>query len=174
MPLYTVTTQAGVLDSPGKADLADKLSAFHAEYAAVPKNWVHIVFHEYPSGSGFTAGRPSATAATSRLMHILFSGYEPSAMECVPPNSSPPSPCATRCPNFSSDPRPPQYSQNSWGPTSIPSMPARCDCPDRLKSRFYDSLKLRLLGKRPAGRRTGHCGIGTLKIIKEQSKTASC
>jgi phenylpyruvate tautomerase PptA (4-oxalocrotonate tautomerase family) len=44
MPLYTITTQAGVLDSPAKADLADKLTAFHAEYAGVPKNWVHIVF----------------------------------------------------------------------------------------------------------------------------------
>ena len=59
MPLYTITTQAGVLDGPAKANLADKLTAFHVEYAGVPKNWVHIVFHEYPSGSGFTAGKPS-------------------------------------------------------------------------------------------------------------------
>jgi phenylpyruvate tautomerase PptA (4-oxalocrotonate tautomerase family) len=34
MPLYTITTQAGVLDSPAKTDLAGKLTAFHAEYAA--------------------------------------------------------------------------------------------------------------------------------------------
>jgi phenylpyruvate tautomerase PptA (4-oxalocrotonate tautomerase family) len=68
MPLYTITTQAGVLDSPAKTDLADKLTAFHAEYAGVPKNWVHIVFHEYPSGSGFTAGRPSPTAALTLLI----------------------------------------------------------------------------------------------------------
>ena len=63
MPLYTITTQAGVLDSPAKADLADKLTAFHGEYAGVPKNWVHVVFHEYPIGSGFTAGKPASTAA---------------------------------------------------------------------------------------------------------------
>ena len=63
MPLYTITTQTGVLNGTAKADLADKLTAFHVEYAAVPKNWVHIVFHEYPIGSGFTAGRPSPTAA---------------------------------------------------------------------------------------------------------------
>jgi phenylpyruvate tautomerase PptA (4-oxalocrotonate tautomerase family) len=68
MPLYTITTQVGVLDSPAKADFADKLTAFHAEYAGVPKNWVHIVFHEYPSGSGFTAGKPSATAALTLLI----------------------------------------------------------------------------------------------------------
>jgi phenylpyruvate tautomerase PptA (4-oxalocrotonate tautomerase family) len=68
MPLYTITTRAGVLDASAKTDLADKLTAFHAEYAGVPKNWVHIVFHEYPIGSGFTAGRPSPTAALTLLI----------------------------------------------------------------------------------------------------------
>jgi phenylpyruvate tautomerase PptA (4-oxalocrotonate tautomerase family) len=68
MPLYTITTQAGVLDDSAKADLAEKLTAFHADYAAVPKNWVHIVFHEYPIGSGFTAGRASPTAALTLLI----------------------------------------------------------------------------------------------------------
>jgi phenylpyruvate tautomerase PptA (4-oxalocrotonate tautomerase family) len=68
MPLYTITTQAGVLDDPAKANLAEKLTAFHAEYAAVPKNWVHIVFHEYPIGSGFTAGGHSPTAALTLLI----------------------------------------------------------------------------------------------------------
>ena len=68
MPLYTITTQAGVLDDPAKADLAGKLTAFHAEYAAVPKNWVHVVFQEYPIGSGFSAGRPSPTAALTLLI----------------------------------------------------------------------------------------------------------
>jgi phenylpyruvate tautomerase PptA (4-oxalocrotonate tautomerase family) len=70
MPLYTITTQAGVLDSPAKAALADELTAFHAEYAGLPKNWVHIVFHEYPGGNGFTAGRPSPTAALTVLIRI--------------------------------------------------------------------------------------------------------
>jgi phenylpyruvate tautomerase PptA (4-oxalocrotonate tautomerase family) len=48
--------------------LAEKLTAFHAEYAGVPRTWVHIVFHEYPKGSGFTAGRPSPTAALTLLI----------------------------------------------------------------------------------------------------------
>jgi phenylpyruvate tautomerase PptA (4-oxalocrotonate tautomerase family) len=68
MPLYTITTQAGVLDSPVKSDLAERLTAFHAEYAGIPRNWVHIVFHEYPIGSGFTAGKPSPTAALTLLI----------------------------------------------------------------------------------------------------------
>ena len=63
MPLYTITMQTGVLDDQAKTDLAGQLTSFHSEYAAVPKNWVHVVFHEYTVGCGFTAGRPSPTAA---------------------------------------------------------------------------------------------------------------
>jgi phenylpyruvate tautomerase PptA (4-oxalocrotonate tautomerase family) len=68
MPLYTITTQAGVLDGAAKAELADKLTAFHGEYAGVPADWVHVVFHEYPIGNGFTAGRSSPTAALTLLI----------------------------------------------------------------------------------------------------------
>jgi phenylpyruvate tautomerase PptA (4-oxalocrotonate tautomerase family) len=63
MPLYTIMTQAGVLDDAAKADLAGKVTAFHSEYAGVPQNWVHIVFQDYAVGSGFSAGRASATVA---------------------------------------------------------------------------------------------------------------
>jgi phenylpyruvate tautomerase PptA (4-oxalocrotonate tautomerase family) len=68
MPLYTISTQAGVLDKPAKENLAGKITAFHAEYAGVPKNWVHVVFHEYPIGNGFTAGKPSPTASLTVLI----------------------------------------------------------------------------------------------------------
>jgi phenylpyruvate tautomerase PptA (4-oxalocrotonate tautomerase family) len=70
MPLYTVTTQAGVLSGEAKATLAGELTAFHSEYAGVPKNWVHIVFQEYAPENGFTAGEPAATAALTLLMRI--------------------------------------------------------------------------------------------------------
>jgi phenylpyruvate tautomerase PptA (4-oxalocrotonate tautomerase family) len=63
MPLYTVTTQAGVLSGEAKARLADELAAFHADYSGVPKTWVQVVFQDYAPGSGFTAGKPSAVAA---------------------------------------------------------------------------------------------------------------
>jgi phenylpyruvate tautomerase PptA (4-oxalocrotonate tautomerase family) len=71
MPLYTITTQSGTLDGSAKSELAEQITAFHAEYAEVPRNWVHVVFNEYPIGRGFTAGRPSATAA---LMLLIRTG----------------------------------------------------------------------------------------------------
>lgn len=74
MPLYTVTTQAGVLGNAAKANLAGKLTTLHAEYAGVPKNWVHVVFHDYAPGSGFTAGEAAATAA---LTLVIRTGRSP-------------------------------------------------------------------------------------------------
>jgi phenylpyruvate tautomerase PptA (4-oxalocrotonate tautomerase family) len=68
MPLYTVTTQAGVLGSEAKAKLAGEITALHAEFSGVPKNWVHVVFAEYAPGNGFTAGEPAATAALTLLI----------------------------------------------------------------------------------------------------------
>jgi len=71
MPLYTVTTQIGVLSAESKAKLAAKVTTLHSKYSGVPKNWVHVVFQDYPPGSGFTAGLTSATAA---LILLIRSG----------------------------------------------------------------------------------------------------
>jgi phenylpyruvate tautomerase PptA (4-oxalocrotonate tautomerase family) len=68
VPLYTITTQAGVLSADAKRDLAGQLTKLHSEYAGVPPNWVHVVFQEYGVGSGFTAGKASATAALTLLI----------------------------------------------------------------------------------------------------------
>ena len=68
MPLYTVTTQCGVLSNDAKADLAAKLTAVHCELSGVPRNWVHIVFQDYAVGSGFTAGEPAETVALTLLI----------------------------------------------------------------------------------------------------------
>ena len=68
MPLYTVTTQAGVLDSIAKSQLAEELSTFHADYSGVPKDWVQVVFQEYQPGCGFTAGKPAAV--TTLILQI--------------------------------------------------------------------------------------------------------
>lgn len=68
MPLYTVTTQAGVLSDPAKADLAAQLTALHSEVSGVPRNWIHVVFQDYAVGSGFTAGESAATAALTLLI----------------------------------------------------------------------------------------------------------
>jgi phenylpyruvate tautomerase PptA (4-oxalocrotonate tautomerase family) len=68
MPLYTVITQTGVLDSAAKAKLAGELTTLHADYSGVPRNWVHIVFQDYAPGSGFTAGEADAPAALTLLI----------------------------------------------------------------------------------------------------------
>jgi phenylpyruvate tautomerase PptA (4-oxalocrotonate tautomerase family) len=68
MPLYTVTTEAGALGDGAKAKLASELTTLHSEYAGVPKNWVHVVFHDYAVGDGFTAGEPAATVALTLLI----------------------------------------------------------------------------------------------------------
>ena len=68
MPLYTVTTQSGVISADAKAKLAAEVTTLHSEYSGVSKNWVHIVFQDYPPASGFTAGQSAATAALTLLI----------------------------------------------------------------------------------------------------------
>ena len=63
MPLYTITTQADILSAEAKATLARDITAFHAEYAGIPEDWVQIVFQDYAAGSGFTGGKVSTVAA---------------------------------------------------------------------------------------------------------------
>jgi len=68
MPLYTVSTQSGVLTGEAKAALADELTAFHCAYSGVAQTWVHVIFQEYAPGNGYTAGQPAATAALTLLI----------------------------------------------------------------------------------------------------------
>lgn len=74
MPLYTVMTQVGVLDSAAKGKLAEQLTSLHAQYAGVPGNWVHIIFQDYAAGSGFTAGKPAATTGLTLLIRTGHTG----------------------------------------------------------------------------------------------------
>jgi phenylpyruvate tautomerase PptA (4-oxalocrotonate tautomerase family) len=68
MPLYTLVTQKGTLDRQAKGRLAKQLTSFHSEYAGVPQNWVHVVFHDFQPGDGFTAGEEAPTAALTLLI----------------------------------------------------------------------------------------------------------
>lgn len=68
MPLYTVMTQAEVLDQEDKASLAAGITALHAEMSGVPRDWIHIVFQEYPAGNGFTAGEAAALVGLTVLI----------------------------------------------------------------------------------------------------------
>jgi phenylpyruvate tautomerase PptA (4-oxalocrotonate tautomerase family) len=74
VPLYTITTQTGVLSADDKAALAAKLTETHCQFSGVPANWVHIIFHDYPDGSGFTDSKPAATAA---LTLVIRTGRSP-------------------------------------------------------------------------------------------------
>jgi phenylpyruvate tautomerase PptA (4-oxalocrotonate tautomerase family) len=79
MPLYTVSTQSGVLMGEARAALAEELTAFHCAYSGVPRTWVHVIFQEYAPGNGYTAGKAAAaprslgaaTAATPQHTHRL-------------------------------------------------------------------------------------------------------
>jgi phenylpyruvate tautomerase PptA (4-oxalocrotonate tautomerase family) len=68
MPLYTITTQSGALSGEAKASLAEDLTAFHSDYAGVPRNWVHVIFQDYPVGNGFTEGKPAPATALTLLI----------------------------------------------------------------------------------------------------------
>jgi len=68
MPLYAITSQKGVLGHKAKAALAASLTDLHADYAGTPKNWVHVVFHDFPEGSGFTGGEAAATVSLTLLI----------------------------------------------------------------------------------------------------------
>ena len=70
MPLYTVSTQRGVLSDAAKCELAAHLTALHCELVALPRGWVHIIFQDYSAGSGFTGGDPSAAVALTLLIRM--------------------------------------------------------------------------------------------------------
>jgi phenylpyruvate tautomerase PptA (4-oxalocrotonate tautomerase family) len=68
VPLYTIATQTGVLSDDGKAALAAKVTETHCGFSGVPENWVHIIFQDYPAGSGFTAGKLAAAASLTLVI----------------------------------------------------------------------------------------------------------
>ncbi len=57
-----------MLRGEAKVKLAGNLTTLHSEYSGVPKNWVHVVIHNYAPGNGFTAGEASATAVLTVLI----------------------------------------------------------------------------------------------------------
>lgn len=63
MPLYTIVTQSGMLDTSRKANLAAEITTLHFELSGVPRNWVHVVFQNDAPGNGFTAGEVAPTVS---------------------------------------------------------------------------------------------------------------
>ncbi len=81
MPLYNVTTQAGVLNDDAKAKFAAELTTFHSDYSRVPKDWVQVIFNDFAPGSSFSGGRPSAVATL--MLHIRTGRSEEYKTEMV-------------------------------------------------------------------------------------------
>ena len=74
MPLYTITTEAGTLTEKEKVRLAGAITDLHVEVSGVPTEWVHIIFHDYPHGSGFTAGKVAPAIGLTLLIRTGRSG----------------------------------------------------------------------------------------------------
>jgi len=71
VPLYTAITQDPIPDET-KARIAEEITRIHAEVMKVPRNFVHVIFLDYPKGSGYSSGREAPTAS---LNCILRSGH---------------------------------------------------------------------------------------------------
>jgi phenylpyruvate tautomerase PptA (4-oxalocrotonate tautomerase family) len=72
MPLYTAIAQDGSVTDEAKAKIADEITRIHTAVMKVPRNFVRVVFHCYPKGCGYTAGKEAPTAA---LNCVLRSGH---------------------------------------------------------------------------------------------------
>ena len=68
MPLYTIAVEAGRLDAAGRERLAQAITALHVEMSGVAPDWVHVIFHEFAPGYGFSAGRPAAAVSLTLLI----------------------------------------------------------------------------------------------------------
>ena len=72
MPFYTIITQDGSIPGETRSRIAGEVTRIHCTIMKVPASFVHIVFLNYPEGSGFTAGTQADTAA---LNCVLRSGH---------------------------------------------------------------------------------------------------
>ena len=57
MPLYTVTTQTGVLGNEAKADLAAQLTELHCKLSGVPDDQIVIGIQEVPPSQAVEMGQ---------------------------------------------------------------------------------------------------------------------
>lgn len=65
MPLYTALHQAGSLDDGQRAEIAAGITDIHLKHAGGLRQFVNVVFNEYPAGRGFNAGAIGAPMVIS-------------------------------------------------------------------------------------------------------------
>ncbi|MGJ3647886.1 tautomerase family protein [Sphingomonas sp. GlSt437] len=60
MPFYQITNQAGSLDAAQRAEIAAGITDIHLDLAGGLRQFVNVVFQEYPAGLGFNGGTQGA------------------------------------------------------------------------------------------------------------------
>src|SRR6202012_1869231 len=70
MPLYTISTQQGVLSHEAKSALAAEITDFHCKLTGLDKAFVKIIFSSFPRGDGFVGGEEEAAAILTVRIRI--------------------------------------------------------------------------------------------------------
>jgi phenylpyruvate tautomerase PptA (4-oxalocrotonate tautomerase family) len=72
MPLYTVTTEDGLLSAKQRDAIAAELVRIHTAAMHVPANFVHTIFPTYPRGHAYVADGRSPVAS---IVGIIRAGH---------------------------------------------------------------------------------------------------
>src|SRR5580698_10627939 len=57
MPLYTITTEEGLLSTKQKDEAAAGIVRIHTEVMNVPADFVHLIYFSYPKCNSYVAGK---------------------------------------------------------------------------------------------------------------------
>jgi phenylpyruvate tautomerase PptA (4-oxalocrotonate tautomerase family) len=80
MPLYTVTTEDGLLSVKQRDSIAAELVRIHTTAMHVPANFVHSIFPTYPRGHAYVAEDRSPVAAITGVIRAGHSADEKSRL----------------------------------------------------------------------------------------------
>jgi phenylpyruvate tautomerase PptA (4-oxalocrotonate tautomerase family) len=72
MPLYHCLVPAGSLDADTRAALAEAISTVHFSVTNVPPSFVHVVFTGYEPSACYTGGRPDTLSVISATIRSDF------------------------------------------------------------------------------------------------------
>jgi phenylpyruvate tautomerase PptA (4-oxalocrotonate tautomerase family) len=72
MPLYTVTTQDGLLSAEQRDVIAAELVRIHTTAMGVPADFVHSIFPTYPRNHGYVAANHSPVAS---ILAVIRAGH---------------------------------------------------------------------------------------------------
>jgi phenylpyruvate tautomerase PptA (4-oxalocrotonate tautomerase family) len=72
MPLYTVTTQDGLLSAEQRDVIAAELVRIHTTAMGVPADFVHSIFPTYPRNHGYVAANHSPIAS---ILAVIRAGH---------------------------------------------------------------------------------------------------